>query len=73
MAAVTVHSDFGAKKIKSVTNSSFSSYICNKVMGPDAVTLVIWMLSFKPTFSLSSSPLIFSSLSLSAIGVVSSV
>ena len=44
-------------------------------MGPDAMILVFWMLSFKPTFSLSSFTFIkrlFSS-SLSAIRVVSSV
>ena len=44
-------------------------------MGPDAMILVFWMLSFKPTFSLSSLTLIkrlFSSSSLSAIKVVSS-
>ena len=43
-------------------------------MGPDAMILVFWMLSFKPAFSLSSSTFIkslFSSL-LSAIRVVSS-
>ena len=28
--------------------------ICHEVMGPDAMKLVFWMLSFKPTFSLSS-------------------
>ena len=46
------------------------------LMGPDAMILVFWMLSFKPTFSLSSSTFIkrlFSSSSLSAIRVVSSV
>ena len=44
------------------------------VMGPDAMILIFWMLSFKPTFSLSSFIFIkrlFSS-SLSAIRVVSS-
>ena len=44
-------------------------------MGPDAMILVFWMLSFKPTFSLSSFTFIkrlFSSSLLSAIGVVSS-
>ena len=44
-------------------------------MGPDAMTLVFWMLSFKPTFSLFSFTFIkrfFSSSSLSAIRVVSS-
>ena len=45
-------------------------------MGPDAMIFVFWMLSFKPTFSLSSFIFIkrlFSSSSLSAIRVVSSV
>ena len=44
-------------------------------MGPDAMILVFWMLSFKPAFSLFSFTLIkrfFSSSSLSAIRVVSS-
>ena len=60
------------QKTKSAT--VFSS-ICHEVMGPDAMILVFWMLSFKPTFSLSSFTFIkrlFSS-SLSAIRVVSSV
>ena len=47
MAAVTVHSDSEAKKMKSDTISIFSSSICYKVMGPDAMIFVIWMLSFK--------------------------
>ena len=42
------------KKIKSVNVSTFSPSICHKVMGPDAMILVFWMLSFKPAFSLSS-------------------
>ena len=49
--------------------------ICYKVMGPGAMILVFWMLSFKPTFSLSSLTFIkrlFSSSSLSAVRVVSS-
>ena len=37
-------------KIKSVT---VSLSICYEVMGPDAMILVFWMLSFKPAFSLS--------------------
>ena len=41
-------------KIKSVTISTVSPSICHEVMGPDAMILVFWMLSFKPTFSLSS-------------------
>ena len=37
-------------KIKSAT---VSPSICHEVMGPDAMILVVWMLIFKPTFSLS--------------------
>ena len=63
------------QKIKSLTVSIASPSICHKGMGPDAMILVFWMLSFKPTFSLSSFTFIkrhFSSSSLSAIRVVSS-
>ena len=63
------------KKIKSDTVSTVSSSICHEVMGPDAMILVFWMLSFNPTFSLSSFTFIkrlFSSSLLSAIRVVSS-
>ena len=42
------------KKIKSVTVSIVSPSICHEVMGPDAMILVFWMLSFKPAFLLSS-------------------
>ena len=61
-------------KIKSATVSTLSPSICHEVMGPDAMILVFWMLSFKPTFH---SPLtfikrLFSSSSFSAIQVVSS-
>ena len=51
-----------------------SPSICHEVMGPDAMILVFWMLSFKPTFSVSSFTFkrLFSSSSLSAIRVVSS-
>ena len=64
------------KKIKSVTVSIVSPSICHEVMGPDAMILVFWMLRFKPDFSLSSFTFIkrlFSSSSLSAMTVVSSV
>ena len=64
-----------SKKIKSVTVSTFSPSICHEVMGPDTIILVFWMLSFKPTFSLSSFTLIkrfFSSYSISATRVLSS-
>ena len=61
------------KKIKSLTVSIVSSSICHEVMGPDATVLVFWMLSFKPTFSISSFTFIkrlFSSFLLSVIRVV---
>ena len=63
------------KKIKSVTVSIVSPSICHEVMGLDAMIFGFGMLSFKPTFSLSSFTLInrlFSSSLLSAIRVVSS-
>ena len=41
------------KKIKPVTGSIVSPSIFHEVMGPDAMILGFWMLSFKPTFSLS--------------------
>ena len=41
-------------KIKSLTVSIVFPSICHEVMRPDAKILVFWMLSFKPTFSLSS-------------------
>ena len=42
------------KKIKSVSVSIVSPSICHEVMGLDAMILVFWMFSFKPTFSRSS-------------------
>ena len=36
------------RKIKSATVSTVSPSICHEVMGPDAIILVFWMLSFKP-------------------------
>ena len=62
-------------KIKSVTVSIVSPSICHEVMVPNAMILVFWMLSFEPTFSLSSfsfTKRLFSSSLLSAIRVVSS-
>ena len=41
------------QKIKSATVSTVSPSISHEVMGPDAMIFVFWMLSFKPTFSLS--------------------
>ena len=43
------------KKIKSVTVSIVSTCVCHEVMGPDAMILVFWMLSFKPAFFFSPS------------------
>ena len=62
------------KKIKTVTVSIVCPSICNEVMGLNAMALVFWMLSLKPTFSFSSFTFIkrlFSSSSLSAIRMVS--
>ena len=41
------------KKIKSLTVSIVSPSICREMMGQDAMNPRFWMLSFKPTFSLS--------------------
>ena len=41
MAAVTVHSDFGAQENKSLTVSIVSLSICHEAMGPDAMILVL--------------------------------
>ena len=61
-------------KIKSDTVSIVSPSICHEVMGPDAMIFVFWMLSFKPTFSLSFSFIkrLFTSSLLSAIRMVAS-
>ena len=54
MAVITICSDFGAQKNKvSHCFHCFPIYF-HEVMGPDAMIFVFWMLSFKPTFSLSS-------------------
>ena len=63
------------KKVKSVPVSIALPTVCHEVLGLDAMILVFWMLSFRPTFSLSSFTFIkrlFSSSLLSAIKVVSS-
>ena len=70
-AAVTLE----PKKIKHLAVYIVSLSICHEVMGQDSMILVFWMLSFKPTFSLSSFTFIkrlFSSSSLSAIRLVTS-
>ena len=61
------------KKLKSLTVSIISPSICHEGMGLDAMIFVFWMLSFKPSFSLSLFTFIkrlFSSSSLYAIMVV---
>ena len=58
------------RKIKSLTVFIVSPSICREVMGLHAMIVAFWMLSFKPTFSLSSFTFIkrfFSSSLLSAI------
>ena len=53
----------------------FPHLLSHEVIGPDAMIFIFWILSFKPTFSVSSFTFIkrlFSSSSLSAIRVVSS-
>ena len=74
MAAVTICSDFGAPINKVSHYSHFSPFICHEVKGLDAMILVFWILSFKPTFSLSFLFIkrFFIYSSLSAIKVVSS-
>ena len=75
MAAVTICSDFGTKKKYKVSHCFHCFPICHEVMGPDAKILGFWMLSFKPTFSLSYFTFIkrlFRSSSLSSISMVPS-
>ena len=76
MAAVTIHSDLKCKKIKSVTASTFSPFICHEVMGLDGMILVFWRLSFSQLFHSPPSPSSRGSLiplHLLSISVVSSV
>ena len=61
------------KKIKSDTVSTVSPSISHEVMGPDAMILVFWMLSFKPTFSLSSFTFIKRLFSSSSVSDYSSI
>ena len=63
-----------SKKIRYVPVSIVSPSICQEMMGPDAMIFVVWTLSFKPGFSLSSLTFkkLFSSFLLSVIKVVSS-
>ena len=76
MAAIIICSDFGAPQKQSLTLLPlFPHLFAMKWWNRMPMILVFWMLSFKPTFSLSSFIFIkklFSSSSLSAIRVVSS-
>ena len=54
MAVVTICSDFGVQENKVCHCFHCFPIYLHEVMGPDAMILVIWMLSFKPAFSLSS-------------------
>jgi len=47
MAAVIVHSDFGAQENKVCHHFHYFPFICHEVMGSDAMILGFWMLSFK--------------------------
>ena len=51
MAAVTICSDFGAQKNKFCHCFHCFPIYLQKVMGPDGMILIFWMLSFKPAFS----------------------
>ena len=70
MAAITICRDFGAPQNKvSHCFHCFPIYL-PEVMGPDAMILVFWMLSFKPAFSLCSLSLIKRLLSYSLLNRV---
>ena len=58
MAAVIMCHDFGAQENKVCHSFHCFPIIFHEVMGPDAIILVFWMLSFKSAFSLSSFTLI---------------
>ena len=54
MAAVTVHSDFGAQENKTCYCFHCFPFYWPWMMTLDATILVFWMYNFKPAFSLSS-------------------
>ena len=56
VAAVTVPSDFGAQENKLCHYFHFSPLNLHELMGPDTTIFIFRILSFKPAFSLSSSP-----------------
>ena len=76
MVVVTICSDFGAQENNLSLFPLFPHLFAIEMMGLEAIVLVFWMLSFKPTFSLSSFTFIkrlFSSSSLSSVKAVSSL
>ena len=56
MAAVNIHSDFGAQENTICTDSTFPPSICHDVMGLAAMILFISMLNFKTAFHSPLSP-----------------
>ena len=50
MAAVTICSDFGAKKRKSVTDSIVSLSVCHEVMGLNDIHLHFLNVEFEASF-----------------------
>ena len=52
MALVTLNSDFGAQENKIFTVSIVSPSIYYEVLGPGAIIVIFWTLSFKSAFSL---------------------
>ena len=62
------------RKMKSIIVSTFPPSIYHEVLGQDAMIFIVWILSFKPAFSLFFTLIerLFSSSSLSAIKVLSS-
>ena len=51
MTAVTICSDFGAQENKICLCFHIFTSFANELMGPNAMMLVFWMLSFKPGFN----------------------
>ena len=51
MAEVTICSDFGTQKIKSVSVSIVSPSICHEVMGPDAMIFIFCIYTMEIQFS----------------------
>ena len=58
------------RKIKSATVSTVSPSICHEAMGPDAMVLVFWMLSFKISSNIFSGTFFFPSSETPIIGML---